>query len=226
MEYLRTMAKTEEQNLYKFLSSQYADALVSHGKIRIGTLYDFRRAEVHGEERGDELEGIRVIENDGQPLRLQGNSSLPRAVRPAVDLGDWGVLDIKPGARVRFEIGFPDRYVYCTSKTSHSEVGGRFGSAVIEIHDAARFFGVITSALATFDGNGVVGVTSFRLAACRYAEREESWPGALHTDPELQKPPRYAHQQEVRGIWSSPRVKLSPTVLYLPELHHACRRIR
>ncbi len=49
--------------IYKSMKREYAEALVSKGQLRIGTLYDFRKEELYGSEIGDKSKdekGVRL----------------------------------------------------------------------------------------------------------------------------------------------------------------------
>ena len=45
--------------LYKYMKKEHAKLLTKQGSLRVGTLYEFRNKEKHGQEIGDNKEGIK-----------------------------------------------------------------------------------------------------------------------------------------------------------------------
>ena len=210
--------------LFKFLEPYWADQMTGAGAVRIGTLYDFRRIESLGAERGDKDEGVRISLTDGKAGLVAGES-LPWFVREA--------LRIPPGIKIHFEEGAvlkvhqnsPDMYVYCVCSKFDKSVMDRFGGACVEIVDPERYFAPITRALDGWTAEGIRKISGFRFAACQYVPREQTWPKVVAYDPAFRKPPEYSHQCEVRAVWTTPAAPITPVNLSVPDILAWCRRI-
>jgi hypothetical protein len=212
------------QQLFKYLEPVWADRMVSDGSVRVGTLYDFRRIESLGSERGDGDEGVRISLTDGKAGIVEGKD-LPWFVRES--------LQIPPGVKVQFEEGAvlkvhqnaPDMYVYCTCERFDESLLERFGGACVQITDSTQFFRAITVALDGWTPDGIRRISGFRLSPCQYVQRAQTWPDVTPYDPVFRKPPEYAQQAEVRTAWSTPMTTISPTNLVVPEIRKWCVRI-
>ncbi|MGE3920717.1 MAG: hypothetical protein AB7F64_07255 [Gammaproteobacteria bacterium] len=47
---------SQDKPLFKYLKKEYVEQLFTKSELLIGTLYDFRNQEKHGDARGDESE--------------------------------------------------------------------------------------------------------------------------------------------------------------------------
>ena len=194
------------------------------GSVRIGTLYDFRRIESHGKERGDEEEGVRVSITDGKAGFI-GGERLPWFVRESLPPVDGITFRFAEGAFLEVHQTAPDAYVYCTCSKFDASIMERFGGACIEIVDPGQFFAAITRALDGWTSGGVRRVSSLRVATCQYVAREQTWPNVLRYEPVFRKPPEYAYQCEVRAVWDTSLTRLVPLNLTVPDIRKWCRRI-
>lgn len=97
-------------SLFKFMSGQYAEALLAKGVIRLGTLFDFRRVENHGHMIGDDAEGkfSTLIESS------QGFDLSPEFQNTFLDITGSTNVTISNST---FTTVDPNCHVYCLSMT-------------------------------------------------------------------------------------------------------------
>ena len=100
-----------------------------------------------------------------------------------------------------------------------------FGGACVKITDSSQFFQAVTQALDGWTSDGIRLISSFRLSPCQYVSREQTWPNVVPYDPVYRKPPQYAHQSEVRAVWTTPATSISPRNLIVPGICQWCERI-
>lgn len=203
--------------LYKFTEKRWADAIMATGQVRVGTLKDFRNEERFGPELGDAGEGKLVYEETVTGTKTIG------------DLSWLGQHHIKgpPGQKITFEgaifrnnVEAEDCFIYCVSTSSDQRTGGRLEyDACVKIVDPLGFFRAIGAALST-----VATWEGMLIGPVKYLERllgpDQQRPAALV------KPPRFAHQCEVRGIYltASPN-GIKPVTLPRTEVAQFCVRV-
>lgn len=126
--------------LFKYLEPQWADAMIDRGSIRIGTLADYRRDELHGAERGDAGEGTRIVESDSGPQTFT-KDTLPDFIRGAIAIEGGGTLVVDAvGPAIVSTTRIPDIYVYSTTAAFDAAVMRNFGEACVRIFDPVGFF--------------------------------------------------------------------------------------
>jgi hypothetical protein len=205
--------------LFKHMRAQHAALLVNMGVIRIGTLADFRKSEVHGNQIGDDAEGVRI---DEYPADLSFT---------AEDQPEWSKqsFKLKPGARLRIQsygirhkITSQDQWILSFSETSAPSVGKEICTdydACVEIVDIASFLRGVSFALG--GQNKYEGIYK-----CRYERRSQDGDTRKPVHPALLKDPTYQYQQEVRAIWSMGGKSIfKPSNVANIELTNYCRRL-
>jgi len=95
---------------YQYLRRDFADALLSEGAVRIGTLYDFGREEKHGSELGDESEGIGTVYSD-DPVEWGNDEDAPQFYKQV--LGDTPSHIRIDGIEFQPRHVLPDAYIDC-----------------------------------------------------------------------------------------------------------------
>lgn len=210
-------ALAEMPPLFKYLPRRFADALISSGDLRLGTLHDFQDEERHGHAIGDRAEGVAEV-YDNPPLLVTGSGTpLSPPVRAA--LGD----DPPPGNvfdRCLFTITerTENRWLYCTSSRCHPSLVGEFGAdACVRIRKARRFYRAIFQELA----NRRL-ITSMDVLRCVYRDRAWHYEDAGRLPPEAVKPRCYERQQEFRGVFVPTRLPIEPLVLRVPDCAQYC----
>ena len=210
--------------LYKYLPPTWAEQMVREGAIRIGTLYDFRRIEAFGAERGDKDEGVRISLTDGAPGVFEGKD-LPWFVQQTLRVPPNVKVQFAEGAVLNVHQNVADAYVYCTCSKFDRSLMKLFGGACVTVTDTAQFFRAVTRALDGWSTHGIRKISSFRLSPCEYADREQTWPNVTEYDPILRKSPEYSHQCEVRAVWTTAATSIVPLNLTVPEIRSWCERV-
>ena len=130
-------------HLFKYLEPTWADRMVYDGSVRVGTLYDFRRIESLGAERGDGAEGVRISLTDGRAGTIEGKD-LPWFVRESLQIPPGVKFQFAEGAVLKVHQNAADAYVFCTCKNFDKTLMQRFGGACVEITDTEQYFRAIT----------------------------------------------------------------------------------
>ena len=76
---------------FKSMRRQHAEQFFVDGKLRVGTLYDFRRVEDYGDETGDAGEGTKQLYSDQRHIT---ESAIPAFLQPKIRVGPGNRLDI------------------------------------------------------------------------------------------------------------------------------------
>jgi hypothetical protein len=203
--------------LYKYLPSQYANALAHNGVVQIGTLLGFRDEEKYGEEIGDKEEGsfteFSLLDGELKPEEM---NEVQKAV---VGVGNRATFSNCIAAVKRES---PDLYIYSTSKvfslnlmrTISKDYAEKY-DACVKITNPTKFFELISEKikeLAKYEA----------ILPCVYMEKHIHHEKAK-PHPALIKAKKYSYQDEFRTIWSSnSEGKISSTILTIPELTSYC----
>lgn len=142
--------------LFKYTNKKYLDRLIKNGKFRIGTLYDFRKNDEHGDVIGDPHEGIQkeILKTD-KPEEIDVHSNTPEAsffLRNYPSLNEKKLINgakiiIATSAGTSFEqtINSQNLFLFCMTSTFDKEVMKEFGYDVcIKIEHPEKFFSAIS----------------------------------------------------------------------------------
>src|ERR1039458_5676584 len=102
--------------LYKFFNNpDHAEAFLTRGSLRVGSLYDFRQVEAHDAARGDANEGrFDFVHRSAFPeLITLDNASPP--LRQWVE--ETGTPIQSSGGSITAQGSHPDCFVFCVSAT-------------------------------------------------------------------------------------------------------------
>lgn len=203
---------------FKYMEAKYADELVNDGKLRIGTLLDYRRREKFGGGRLDEDEGTSEL---WAAIDARSNDDIPEFARSIIQIGPSATKVHISGIGVVKPYLMPDAYVLCLSKRyAPAELLPDFepADACVEIVNPPEFFAALEDSMAAH--GQFIGVHD-----CKYSGRRVEYP-APALNPFVVKDPRYAHQAESRIGWL-PHKRLKSTFIDIvnPELRNWCRRI-
>lgn len=180
--------------VYKYTHREHAEAMINEGKVRLGTLYDYRRQE-HGGAIGDTDEGIYKVFSD-EDFEYTGPSGASPFHRHF----------IKGEGHARFQgIRFEHRrvthnaYMFCCSSEFSESMMQKYRAepgydACVRINAPVRFFDEISKVLGREITDWVVG-------NCVYLKREFHHTQEPDTSPGFVKDPLYAWQKEVRAVW-------------------------
>ena len=187
-----------DKKLYKYAESEWSQALLERGSVRIGTLYDFRKKE-HKEGIQDTEEGLKSIihkidswqHGDENSPHHYANESYELIHAPGAKLKDVTLIQ---------DTEDDDCFIYCTAHTLSKDVLQQFKGAdsCVEIYNLQAFYDQLTHRI-----NERVPVDFRVVMNIKYQTREEAF---YSPEPKLPgsliKAPRFAPQCEVRAIWT------------------------
>lgn len=210
--------------LYKHLESVHADALIKKGSIRIGTLYEYRDQEKHGEGVLDREEGI---------FRTHGRRS-GHFDETNVDTYMSNFINIEGGGRAYIENAelilresFSNAWVYCVSESEDKIVSAELSSnydACVELIDPDRFSKEIKKFLSR--RFGYIRIDKSDWLRCQYVGRDLEENDQMREVPFLLKEESFSHQKEVRALFLPKKeIEIKPLVVGIPNLKKYVRRI-
>lgn len=197
--------------LYKYMERQWAEALVKCGRIRIGTLYDYRRT--------DEAEGTNIVYS-ADTVEWAAAEDAPEFYKQVLGhpLRDYIRIE---GIEFRQPHMVPDAYIHCMSEAFSADLMKRLAyDACVRIRDPRRFLRCITDHLIR---EGLV--IRWTVRRCTYVvDRKVHHRESVRPLPGFTKEVRYAHDQEVRAVWVPVpgTLPIGPLHLELPELCETC----
>lgn len=220
--------------LYKYMNKEHAEKFWDDGTIRIGTLFEYRNIDKHGEEVGELSEAMAYC--------IIHKSQLNRVARDETTVGGLSefvknMVKSSPEAIYsdNFIVGYSplDQYIYCCTSEYSEESMNLFGyDSCIKISDVSGFISCVTECL---------GVTAKFKGAfyCQYRERGFKFEESPTVYPEIIKHPNYAHQKEVRVIWHPKYENIRPQmsaddypvdlieaqIVSLPNLTKFCQKV-
>lgn len=201
--------------LYKYLRKEHAKMLLEKGKLRIGTLYEFRDIEKHGTEIGDSSEGQKStymeIENETWTKKNQ-----PQYSQDFFNLGEKGSLTIE-GITLEKPINSPNYYIYSTTEAFDENALIDFGyDTCIVIENPEKFFAAISKTLrhkGDFEG----------IFRCQYHPRRLPHDKDHGIHPAIIKSPEYEKQKEVRTLWKPKKKSVQPIIIECRKASKYCR---
>lgn len=198
--------------LYKFMRHEHAVALLSNGRVRVGTMYEYRDEETHGCVVGDEGEG-RAARYDDRPLI--------RSDAPATQSDVFHQLFEVPVRVQNIVLGLDEEsenlFVYSTASVFSRELFEDFGAdgytTCVRIDDPLGFMNALTVAL-----RATTSVHDGSLARCVYRDRVARHNVGPPVHPALIKPTRLRRQAEARMLWHSTLTPIAPLIVVASEL--------
>jgi hypothetical protein len=192
----------KEPALYRYGKREYAQEFLERGRLRVGTLHDFRRSE-HKRGIADPQEGKkRVSHIINTSVGYDRDDASPD--RRALEV--FGVL--APGSRLQAmfvdctvsrNIDAPDCFLLCMSETLSNETMAEFDGAesCYQIVNRERFAQILTEEI-----NRHVPVDFRGVHRVKYQERAERWNGLdWGKHPALIKELAFRGQSEIRMMW-------------------------
>lgn len=201
--------------LYKYLRKEHVKMLLEKGKLRIGTLYEFRDIEKHGIEIGDSSEGKKStymeIENETWTPKNQ-----PEYAKDFFDLGGTASLTIQ-GIILEKPVKSPDYFIYSTTEVFDENALNDFGyDTCVAIEDPEKFFAAISKTLrhkGDFEG----------IFRCQYHHRRLPFDQDRGIHPAIIKSPDYEKQKEVRTLWKPKKKSIQPLIIECRKASKYCR---
>ena len=217
--------------LFKYAASRYNALLVTMGCLRIGTLYDYRRAE-HRRGIADPTEGKKRVAHHVSSLHIaDSNDPSVRQSKDLRALEAFRALRIENSKNVRIEnvsvsqqFDTPDCFVYCLSSTNSALMYGEFEGidSCVEVIDPHSFFQHVSVSL-----NAITRVAFQGIHRVTYTSREQRWNGVdWGTHPALLKESTFQSQAELRAIWTPVFENLlEPTIIGNSRLPSYCKNV-
>lgn len=192
--------------MYKYAEKRFTESLLNEGKIRIGTLHDFRRIEL-GRGISDPKEGVKTVHHKIENFHYKGADRQQESNSiDAQSLAAFGVFNVSGNVDVEFTgcyqrktISVPDCFILCTSESLSKSTMKEFEGtdSCLKISNKLNFYKYITQSL-----NAIVPVTFEGEHTVVYKSREENWNGRdWGGNPALTKEPEFSKQYEYRAIW-------------------------
>ena len=203
--------------LYKHLPLRFAKGLVEKGEIRVGTLYEYRDAEAHGEGILDTDEGVRNTFLIADKMTITGKNNHP-FISHFIKVDDTSSVVLDNCHSERAESS-KNCWIYCVSESSDLQVSENLSgeyNACVEINDPHRFMLAIGRRL-------MQKAYCMGWWQCQYIGRKVSYENRTH--PAVIKGEVFSHQNEVRAIYFPPNFKPKPLVIKIPELMKYVRLI-
>jgi hypothetical protein len=191
--------------LYKFMSRRYADAALRSGDFRIGTLFDFRRAEHYGAQVGDAGEG--TIERHRKVIEDKWSAeTVPDFGRGLFNFDEGGFVTFKNLTMIYHE-GVPNYYIYSTCSALDRDVMASLGyDSCLVIVQPSLFFQALSHRLrhrAVFED----------VRPCVYTDRTLMEGESPRFHPALVKPKTFSNQKEVRAVWKPLTTDIAPILV-------------
>jgi len=209
------------KSAYKYLPSEYANLFLNKGKIKIGTLYDYRDIEAHGNEIGDQHEGIKTEYSHDKGTKT-GNQ-LNRIEKKVFK----GGADMKfQNNRVELENISQDHFIYCVSKSFSKSILEKLNNdfpkskydSCVEIVDIAKFIRDVSKALP--NGKYICWRECVYIGRMHHYSKNTPHPAILKED-------KYKYQEEVRFFWEPVKVnKIEPVIINLKNTKEYCKLIK
>jgi len=183
--------------IYKYTYKKYAELMAKEGQFRIGTLFEYRDIEKHGEDVGDQKEGTKEIYADN--LNFQANR--PETM---VGLPDFVKNMFKGGVSVQGitvgkQISSNDLYIFSAAELFDEKIMRGLGyDACIKINNTSAFLSELTSSMKKLE---LIENKPTILGKCVYRDRREHFTKETKIHPALVKEPKHSYQKELRAIW-------------------------
>jgi hypothetical protein len=195
--------------LYKYLSAEGVEELLGGGRVRIGTLHDYRNTCNHREEVADRKEGSRRIVVDVSPPDADPARDVERAVHDhGLDAHARADLRVEAHAdAVVVEERSPNLYLFSASLRCDRELMYALDyEACVRIAEPDNFFAMLTRSM-----TGMRRFLGYR--AVVYEDPRHPRPRDAGIHPAFFKSADFSHQAEVRALWEPEAPGIEPVVV-------------
>lgn len=201
--------------LYKYLKSEHVPDMLRYGVIRLGTVYEYRDVEKHGNAVGDAEEG-----KSRSSLRVGPGGVRLEADRPSPELAFFDGFYFPKGSAITLVGGSesvivnvqdsPDLYIYCVTDVFDEAAMRKFRyDACVRIDRPRQFFEAIGRKLV----KKKLAQPGGKVGNCIYGERERDHRSDKPGPAWLIKPPDLAYQREIRASWTPTAERVEPFIL-------------
>ncbi|HTN94670.1 MAG TPA: hypothetical protein VMJ33_08825, partial [Gallionella sp.] len=192
----------------------HAELLLKKGKLRIGTLYEYRDIEKHGTVIGDKEEGKKSLYMDVKYGNWTHNNQ-PEFSKSVLKIGEGGVVHVIDST-IEVVENSPNIFIFCTTEDFDQNAMADFGyDCCVVIEKPERFFSAISHTIrhkAIFEG-------VFR---CQYVSRRQPHDADHGTHPAIIKDPSYKPQKEVRALWKPIKKNIEPIIIECRDAARYC----
>lgn len=209
--------RSAQAPLFKYMQRQHADRLLREGVLRIGTLFEYRNIESHGNHIGDAHEGSKGAVLEVDHLVARSKADLPEFVRDRMSVGP-GTVVFKNSTFLVTEDS-PNFFIFsCSAEYDPAAMRSMGYDACVKITDPDTFFRAVCHSMrhrGEYQGR----------FSCVYMER------FLHPDkqhgihPALIKGPVYAQQREYRAIWRPFSNNPQPVIITCRKAARYCKNV-
>jgi hypothetical protein len=208
-------------DLFKYTRFEHEESLLLRGEVRIGTLFDFRRTELHGEQIGDVREGQVNLAGEFENVTHELTSNHPVLSTlikqaPGAKIGSFKIDNLTFSCKNLYVFSASKDFSEQALKRWYDDPNARYDSCYV-IHSARLFFRAISRAMkgeADFVGLSMVTY---------YDDQEpiDLKSPLSHLHPASLKPGiAYEHQIEYRAFWQTRnKDEISPVTNEVPDLH-------
>lgn len=186
--------------LFKYVRASNLPSIMQYGKFRIGTLFDFRKVEYHGEAIGDIGEGTHLTTlKTGVPKLVSFEDNSPEALFFRTHLGNIHSQNQKiylaPDASITARTNSQNFFIFCSSLLFNANTMKEFGyDACIKIEDPEKFFNALSHSI-----RHKASYIGFSPVNYKHRNTDHLHPHLNHAA--LSKDPAYSYQAEVRALW-------------------------
>ncbi|HHA1409439.1 TPA: hypothetical protein ACOEL2_002079 [Enterobacter hormaechei subsp. xiangfangensis] len=207
--------------LYKYIKKEHLDSFFSQGRVKIGSLYEYRNVEQYGNVIGDHMEGAfeTILDRSGPyDIDLSTDSIESLLFRQNLDIDRRDIkITVEAGASIAFRQESPDFYIYCVTTDFNQNVMKEFDcDCCIEIINPELFFKALSEKIRHKAQWQLASKIAYRSKYTSYTQ-----PHKFHQV--ITKSPEYAYQNELRGIWKPKGEIKSPLIVDVPKAIGACR---
>jgi hypothetical protein len=206
---------------FKSMRRQYAVDFLVSGRLRIGSLYDFRKIESYGDEVGDKGEGTKDLYTDQRHITEQ---TIPEFLSDRIRVETGNRLDIimDGDGLVSARFQDPNLYLFCVSTDFDAERIRRLEHDACLVIEDIMFFQHLHNAMRPHIAPNTKGLLGEVLYGTRrhFHEHDPKLPMALV------KPERFRYQREARALWiPRPDLSVEPFLyVHAPLAIDSCRR--
>jgi hypothetical protein len=194
---------------------EHAKALLEKGKLKIGTLYEYRNIEKHGDVVGDDAEGKKSAYMDINKETWTPENQ-PEFTKSFINIGNNNSGTIED-VILEKATNSPDYYLYCTTEVFDKNALADFGyNACILIENPEKFFAAISKVLrhkGVFEG----------YFKCHYQSRRVPYDKDNGIHPAIIKSLKYKPQKEIRALWKPKKKTIKPIVIDCREAAKYCK---
>lgn len=213
--------------MYRYSMDEHNASLLAMGRIRVGTLHDFRNSE-HKKGIADPQEGTKEVSHFID--YFQADKSFNQDASSCIHARAMSVMGLEfknsnitvNNVKMSRSFDQPDCFVFCTSLFRSRETMNEFEGAnsCIEITNPEAFYTLLTETI-----NAETPVEFRGVHKVTYQDRSERWNGRdWGNHPALIKETEFKKQVEIRAIWEPRfRQQINPIIVANYELSIHCR---